>query len=294
MKELMVPLDGSPAGEAALDVAVGLARLSGARIRVVHVAMPVGDEPMGVERFHVQASCENYVEALVARIESDADVDIEATILEGDVVEALLGHARAVAADLVVMATHGRGPTSRFWLGSVTDRYLRTATRPVLVVRPDHGRALMEQGALRIRKIVVPLDGSADSEKALEVASSVAHPTGAELGIVRVVELPMLQHVPGGIDLSGAEGLQMDRAKSYLAGVAERFTAGSVVTTREVRSHSQPAVAILDFVHEWSGDMVVMCTRGLGVAKRLFLGSVTDKVVRGATVPVLVVPRQNE
>jgi nucleotide-binding universal stress UspA family protein len=293
MKELMVPLDGSPAGETALEVAVALASLSGARVHVVHVAEPVSDEPMGVERFPVEPWCEKYLQALVARMEADADVEIEAAIVDGDVTDALLGHARTVAADLVVMATHGHGPPSRFWLGSVTNRYLRTTQGPVLVVRPEHGRTVKEEG-LRVRKIVVPLDGSEGSEKALVVASSVARLTDAELSLLRVVELPMLPRATSDIDLAGPEGSQVDRAESYLATVAEGIAPGTVVSTTAVRSHIQPAVAILDFVQEWSGDMVVICTRGLGVARRLFLGSVTDKVVRGATVPVLVVPRRDE
>jgi nucleotide-binding universal stress UspA family protein len=290
----MVPLDGSPAAETALEAAVALASLMGARVHVVHVAKPVGNEPMGVERSHVEPWCEKYLQALVTRIRADTDIDIEATILDGDVVDALLSHARAVDADLVVMATHGHGASSRFWLGSVTVRYLRRTQGPVLVVRPEHGRALKEEGGLRVRKILVPLDGSEGSEKALAVASTVARLTDAELGLLRVVQLPVLPHATSDVVLAGPEGSQVDHAESYLATVAEGIAPETVVSTMEVRSHTQPAVGILDFVHEWAGDMVVICTRGLGVARRLFLGSVTDKVVRGATIPVLVVPRRDE
>lgn len=214
--------------------------------------------------------------------------------MDGDVGDALLGHARTVAADLVVMTTHGRGASSRFWLGRVTDRYLRTTQGPVLVVKREYGRTVKEEGGLGLRKIVVPLDGSEGSEKALAVATSMARLTDAELGLLQVVELPTLPHATSDIDLVGPEGSQVERAESYLIAVAEGIAPGTVVSTTEVRSHIKPAVAILDFVLEWSGDLVVMCTRGLGVARRLFLGGVTDKVVRDVTVPVLVVPHQDE
>jgi nucleotide-binding universal stress UspA family protein len=77
-------------------------------------------------------------------------------------------------------------------------------------------------------------------------------------------------------------------ARTYLGGVAERLRAQSLRVQTRVVVHMQPAVAILDQCLDLPSSMIALATHGRGGLSRALLGSVADKVIRGATTPVLV------
>jgi nucleotide-binding universal stress UspA family protein len=86
----------------------------------------------------------------------------------------------------VAMSTHGRGPLSRFWLGSVADALMRRLPVPLLLVRPQEGAPdLSEEPPLR--RILIPLDGSALAEEVLAPALALGGLVGAEYTLLWVV-----------------------------------------------------------------------------------------------------------
>jgi nucleotide-binding universal stress UspA family protein len=88
--------------------------------------------------------------------------------------------------------------------------------------------------------------------------------------------------------LSAAQGNLLQAAQDYLAGVAERLRARGVRLRARVATFEQPAVGILQEAEALGVGLIALATHGRRGLARLFLGSVADKVVRGATVPVLV------
>jgi nucleotide-binding universal stress UspA family protein len=77
-------------------------------------------------------------------------------------------------------------------------------------------------------------------------------------------------------------------AQAYLDRIAERLRAQSLTVQTRVVGHDKPAAAILDDAQKNAVDLIALATSGRGGLKRLLLGSVADKVVRGAVTPVLV------
>src|SRR5262245_3693054 len=155
LKSILVPLDGSSASEQALPLAVSLARKANACLRLVTVRAPMapfsGVAPPPKEQ--------DYVDMIAWRIRQANHLSVFAAVLDGPIAETLSEHARSVGASLIVMTTHGRGPFSRFWLGSVTDQLLRNSPIPLLVVRPTSNEAPVDRD-WKPRSILVPLDGS--------------------------------------------------------------------------------------------------------------------------------------
>jgi len=128
--EIIVPVDGSPFGELALPMAMGIACKSGGEVRIVSIITPLpvtqppeARDPLEEERLNfAREETETYLEELQKRvILSGCDVPISCHVEVGPVVEALDQHVRKAEADLLVMTTHGRGPLRRAWLGSVAD-----------------------------------------------------------------------------------------------------------------------------------------------------------------------------
>lgn len=206
--------------------------------------------------------------------------------------DTLIHYVRDSRADLVVMTTHGRGPLERVWLGSVADHLIRNLEVPVLLVRPQEGE-LASPAPPAIGRILVPLDGSALAEAVLAPAAALARLLNVELRLLQVVSPLLVNILPMGPPSIGfydqAMTLVQSEAEEYLQAIAKRLEQEGVgVSTRAVLG---PGVAgmILEVARHQRVGLVAMASRGQGGIRRLALGSVADKVVRAAELPVLVI-----
>jgi nucleotide-binding universal stress UspA family protein len=141
--------------------------------------------------------------------------------------------------------------------------------------------------------VLIPLDGSPLAEQAVEPAVALGGLTQADFTLVQAVEPEVLI----GDDLGGfgtvtaglADLEQMEeQARGYLEGVARRLRARSLRVRTSVVTGKHPVAAILQGAREHGADLIALATHGYGGVTRLLLGSVADKVVRGAPTPVLV------
>jgi nucleotide-binding universal stress UspA family protein len=234
---------------------------------------------------------QQYLEGIIKRLSTVAPTPITWALREGAVADGILEEATTTGTGLIVMTTHGRGPVSRFWLGSVADDLVRRAPCPLLLVRPQETTPDPTQEPV-LRHVVIPLDGSAVSEQVLEQAVALGRLLEADFTLLRVVKPVLfpghdpteLRELPLGQPL--AEQMQSE-ARTYLEGVAERLRAQSLRVQTRVVVHTQPAVSILDQSLQVPNSVIALATHGRTGLKRL-LGSVADKVIRGASVPVLV------
>jgi nucleotide-binding universal stress UspA family protein len=168
-----------------------------------------------------------------------------------------------------------------------------------LFVRPQDGEPDLNQEP-SLQRVLIPLDGSELAEQILEPAAAFAAAMQSEITLLRVVQ----QFTPASYDpdssrISGIrpallQQLQdIDRkewtlAEEYLDQVAQRLRARSLNVQTRVVSSVRPGTAIIDDASSYDADLIALATQGRGGLKRLLVGSVADKVVRGATSAVLV------
>lgn len=133
---ILVPIDDSDPSDAALDHAQGLARGHDATVHVVHATdYPARESSIGRVPETAIAAAKEQGEALLDEgVERFDAIDTETSVIEGDAVSAITDYASEHDIDLIVMGTHGRTGVKRVLLGSTTERTLRLADRPVLVV----------------------------------------------------------------------------------------------------------------------------------------------------------------
>jgi len=193
---------------------------------------------------------------------------------------------------MIVAATHGRGPMARAWLGSVADGLLRTAPIPVLLVRPTESEDHVSAPEPAISDLVVPVDGSKDSEAALELATIMARAFGATLHVVQVVTYPneiASPYLPQTVALNRtAIDEATKEAKQHLTNLAEEFRGQGLETRLHVTEDVHGPGGIVRIAEEVGAGLLVMATHGRSGIRRALLGSVTDKVVRSTDIPVLV------
>ena len=139
-------------------------------------------------------------------------------------------------------------------------------------------------------RIVVPLDGSKLAEGVLEHVRMLAHCMGSEVILMRVMTYPAYDYLVTEPILSASLREEMEKeACHYLEPLARalhdegiRVSADAVIVTGPV------ADAIIDFARDMGGDLIAMSTHGRTGPSRWFLGSIADRVVRGAGMPVLM------
>lgn len=292
LKLIIVPLDGSDFGEQALPMAAHIAEREHAEIELVHVyewlppylvsGAPPLDPQLDIDLRKDRA---NYLKAVAERVRRTTSLRVEAMLLEGPVTPTLIDHIASRHADVVVMASHGRGGLSRIWTGSVAQDVVRNSEAPVLVFRPTEGGA-RAQGHAGFRRVLIPLDGSPVAEEAIEHAVAVARDTGVEFYLFNV--LPPADYIGSDSLVIPDDREIFDAAVRYLEGVAGPLRARGFTVDYQTIRHSSPARAILEYAEQSTVDLIAMETQGRsGLARRL-TGGVTDKVFRGASVPVLV------
>jgi nucleotide-binding universal stress UspA family protein len=296
-RSICVPLDGSPFAEQALPLAAEIARRAGAILQLALVHHPVPALATALEVPEIEAQLdqeartreEAYIKAVVERTRQSVNAPVTGTLLDGPVADALQKHIESTGTDLVVITTHGRGPMSRFWLGSVADLLMRRLHVPLLLVRPTEAAPPPP----KLGRILITLDGSPFSERAIDAVTALGRSFGSEYALLMVIEPPLPIADPTGLvvvpTMAGAEKQLREAATKYLQGQADRLrTEGFVVTTHPVEA-AGAAGTIIAQADALKVDLVALASHGAGGFERLVVGSVADKVIRGSSHPTLVI-----
>lgn len=294
---ILVPLDGSEMAEQALAVGASRARKSGAALHLVsvHEPMPLAGMPpdfpavMPDLEEQTRANLTEYLESVAALARASLTTPVITSVVTGAAAAALCEYVKSHPVGLVVMTTHGRGGLSRWWLGSVADRMLRRLNVPVLLLQPRDVAQPTE-----FRRILVALDGEIE-EPVVDAALALGGPAPAARYIfTRVVEptIPVLSGFaarPGHLPPNWNEVREIE-ARNYLARLTDRLRAKGLDATSQVLLGRGVAGQVLELADAIGADCIVAGTHGARGMERLMLGSVADKLVRGAKVPVLVAP----
>lgn len=292
---ILVPTDGSDHAIRAAEHGLTVARAFDATVHALNVidlraaGGPFDAGGLGAEFL---ARLEQQGESAVGDIEGlahERGIDgIQTAVIRGHPSEAIREYANEHDADLLAMGTQGTGGVKRYITGSVTERVVRSAGRPVLTVR-DTDRSRSSEG---YDEILVPTDGSEFATAAAEHAVAIARQYGARIHAVNVVDVPSLAstptYTPPG-DLVAALEQQGKAATDEI--VTDARNAG-LDGTADVREGS-PSETLLEYAGEFDVDLIVMGTAGRTGLDRYLLGSTTERTIRDADVPVLAVNAGN-
>jgi len=197
--------------------------------------------------------------------------------------------AELLRADLLVLGTHGRSGFQRLFLGSVTEKLLRTTSIPVMTIPPP----VRKPESVRYKTILCPVDFSDESMRALDYALSLAKEADARIVLLHVVE--GFTDTPYANELSNLsvreyyEQIEADAAKQLAAAVPDEARTWARPVERVIKGRAYRE--ILKMAQDERVELIVMGVRGRGAVDRFILGSNTDHVIRGAACPVLTLHR---
>jgi nucleotide-binding universal stress UspA family protein len=292
--KVIVPLDGSRQATAALPVARTLAALAGATISLVRVVHRPADH-FAAHANEVRLAS-SYLDEVVRDRLGGGNLPVSTHVHSGDVVEAIIREVGEGESAVIVMATRGHGGVVRAVLGSVASELLSRSPVPVVVVRSGT-RAL--DG---VRQILVPIDGSPESEQSLSAVADLAASTGAKVTLLRVVtpsptpiwalERSASYELGQYVDPARVDRAAVVEASRYVNRLADRFET-RLIPTEALATLGEIPKTITEAAEAVKADLIVMHTRAHTGAARAVLGSVADAVVRSTTTPVMLVLGQS-
>ena len=291
--KILIPLDGSALSARAVPVAYALAGPD-SQLELLKAVDPVRVAE-GISAYGAGATWLDELsqphrraadELALVRAGLPADLSVDSYVTEGDAAGTIVDTARETKADLIVMSSHGYSGLTRLMLGSVTEKVLRAAPCPVLVVRRS----------ARFSQILITLDGSPLSEQAFAPAMAVAKTFQSQVTLLRAVDTldsETMRHLDDhelGLGQQLVED-QLADAEDYLSRVAkENGPIKGLFRVAVPDAQAEEAIARYAANHEV--DLIVMSTHGRTGVQRWTLGSVTEKVLRATGCSMLVIRPQ--
>ncbi len=296
IKTILHATDFSEVAFNALEYAVFLATRFDARLRVLHSInlynyspALIADGSIAFENFYDDMETE-LQEQLSDMTEKFANkrAGIEKNFRRGTSASyTILDEAENIGADLIVMGNRGHSEAHRFFIGSVAEQVVRHANCPVLLVskKPEPLR--------QVTNILLPIDFSDSAQAAAQVAVDIAKTEGATLHLAHVWEAPSPPPAYPFIESFPSVPEPAEKRDDAL----DMFMSTYPIAGIPVKKHlldGRVSKALVNLAKRESIDLVVMGTAGLDGIKHFLIGSVTEKVLRRADIPVLTVKTKQE
>jgi nucleotide-binding universal stress UspA family protein len=284
INKILCPVDFFPASKSAGDYAIALAKNYDAGLMFLHVV-----SPMAATGYEVPFNLKDFIETMTKAANAELrklckraeakGVRAEPIIRTGDVDLEIRDLTKESKADFVVMGTHGRRGLERWFIGSVTERLLRRTTVPLLAI----GKAQPKAAPPAIRRILVTTDFSTGTSDAIEYAFSIAQECQANVTLLHVID-----------DISAdISGRYRDSLIESIREKLEKLVPEEARNWCEVKTRvdtGSPVRRILSILKSGKSDLLVMNVHGKGMFDRALVGSTAERVVRGAGIPVLLIP----
>lgn len=287
-RKILIATDGSEASEKAADFGIEILRFSEAKVYAVYVidTTSYGSIPMdeiwskeGYEQFEKMGrEATSYVEERAKA----AGMEAESVLLNGNPAEELVNFAEEQNIDLIIVGSLGKGGFERFVLGSVSEKVVKHAKIPVLVVRERKEEKLY-------RKILIATDGSKASEKAANFGIEIAKLSGAKIYAVYVIDITYYDSMLMDETWKKEEYERFKKIGHIATSFVEETAKSAGMEAESILLKGNSVEKIVDFAEKQEVDMIVVGSLGKSGIERFVLGSVSGKVVRHAKVPVLVV-----
>ncbi|MFC6784720.1 universal stress protein [Halobaculum halobium] len=282
--DILLPFDGSDGATAVLEHVAAIADLADATVHVLFVADTTRDSVTVIEGETVDTLVRHgkqIVEDAEAMLRS-LGIDYETDVVQGDPAPEIAEYAERYGSDLIVMPTHARAGIARFLLGSVSEKVVRLSAVPVLTARMQEDERL----SFPYENILLPTDGSECATVAADHGLALASTLDATVHALSVVDDQSL-----GLDVRSAVSADAGEATATKAldDVVARAEDHGVPEVVRHLVHGNPKAELLESIDEHDIDAVVMGTVGRRGTDRILLGSVAEKTVRSAPVPVITV-----
>ncbi|MBN2466565.1 MAG: universal stress protein [Deltaproteobacteria bacterium] len=294
IENIICTTDFSDSANHTIPYGIALAREFDAKLYLCHVidlttASRYGEAVVALEELKQQMR--GYAHEQLHRLMQDQTVTWEPLIGIGNAADEIARLAVSKNTDIIISATHGRSGLKRSILGSVTARLMREVTCPLLVVRsPEHDFVQSADSKVMLNKILVGCDFSSDSLLALQKGFDLARRFHSVLHLVHVIEPPIYNQLLQST-LESEQTTQQELKSRLLQQLMGLATAHPVTlsTVRPALLIGKPHEELTKYAVLHNIDLIILGIRGHDLVGSLLAGSTTDRLMRLAACPVLLV-----
>jgi len=271
MKKILVPVDFSKHSEYALEVASKIAKQHGAEIVLLHM-IGISDSVLANSEIAEEAEAKYYLNLAKEKIKQYTEkeclkkIPLEAIIQNYKDFEEVNKVAREKNCDLVVMGSHGTSGLSELFVGSNTEKVVRTSDIPVIVIKKPHED-------FTIKKMVMTTDFAKESISVYKKADAFAKLYKASLEVVYV-------------NTTGANFIGYDIVEKRMEAFKKEL--GNDV---QIKFYSHPSLerGIFKYCHEKDADLLVVPTHGRKGLAHFVVGSLAENISNHAKMPVMTI-----
>jgi nucleotide-binding universal stress UspA family protein len=302
LQRILVPMDLSAESQKSLRYAIAFARQFNAELLVIHVVEPpppaAGFESVTIAMDEGQVA--KNLEVRLGQFASanvPSDIATKTLVRHGSAFEEIVSVAKSMSIDLIIASTHGHTGFKRVLFGSTAERLVQHAPCPLLIVRErEHeflGSSVAEPGSqkIQLQKILVPIDFSDCSRKALRYAIALAGQFTAQILCLHALEIPYGTGEAAVVLETEAFRKRMheEAQKQMTVFIQEEAAPLSEECTIKLGT---PYREIIQTADDKQIDLIILGTHGRSGVRHFLVGSTTERVVRHAHCPVLVVREQ--
>jgi nucleotide-binding universal stress UspA family protein len=258
--DIVVPLDGSSLAECAIGPAGFMASECWARLHLVRVHVPRGDDSAAQDAV-ARAAAASYLQQMASWLGEVCKSEIRVAVLDGSPALAIADYADRVEADLIVMTTHGRTGAQRRRMGSVAAVVAHHVQCPVVLARGEAGEYVPPQTPLR--RILIALDGTERADIVRELAlqlGALGHPSFRIMHTLSPALVPQLVHAggDGGSAQEEEERRSLCKAEGYVTSIASRLRSAGLRAEVLVSVNEEPARAVLEAAECDHADAIIL------------------------------------
>jgi nucleotide-binding universal stress UspA family protein len=273
MKRILLPLDGSDASEAVFTYGELLAERFGSDIFVFHACIPEYRLARKMHRLYTEKTAELMQRRMMDKCPKGKTPRVQAEFLSGEFTSSIRQFVKTHKISLVIMADHGFTSCRIKPIGSVADKIFRLLDCPTLLIRTCGSYQINDKDKV-IERILLPLDGSKDSEKAISIVQDLAQKLKSEVILFMMVQ---------------KDAVQEKEATDYLKGIGNSLRKLGIDVRWRVAVGEDKAKEINGVGKEVSADLIVMATLGRSLVDTWAPKSVARKLLNNGDRPLLIV-----
>ena len=286
-RKILIATDGSEASEKAANFGMETFKFERAKVYAVYVidtasygSVPIGDR--GSKKVEQLEEIGHKAVSYVEERAKAAGMETESIVLKGNPAEEIVNFAEEQKVDMVIVGSLGKSGIKHFILGSVSEKVVRHAKVPVLVVREQKEEKPQ-------KKILIATDGSKATEKAVDFGIEIARLNGSKVYAVYVIDITSFDSILMDEVWEKDMQEQFEKTGRKATSCVEENAKAVGVEAESIILKGNPAKEIVDFAEEQKVDMIVVGSLGKSGVEQFVIGGVSEKVLRNAKVPVLVV-----
>jgi universal stress protein A len=279
--KVLLAIDGLKSSEGTLQALASQFSPLDTEVRIVNVVQPltIAVSPQMAADYAPELEARlNEARALVERsanMLASSGFKSVTEVREGDIRERIIESAKSWKADLIIVGSHGQKGLPRLILGSVAEAVARHAPCSVQIVRTTD----------MISKIVLPVDGSAFSDAAVQSVLQRVRFKNAEVCVLSVVDLA----IPIPTSYAGAFRKEsLVEAEALVDRVEQKLIQAGFKTSKVVQE-GDPRSTIAEYAAKWGANLIVAGSHGRKGLARFLMGSVAEFLIRHASCSVEIV-----